>query len=235
MPDVKRAYVTAVKAVTRKAPFEKLTGWSNNSRRRIWLVSLLAIHDFDRMRALGWPWWTFDAAQQVSEHLESVGDARVFEWGSGASTLWLAARTAEVHSVEHDPEWAARVQAAAPEHVVVTTVPPTRPSTGHVVVGSRKPGFEGLDFTEYCAAIDAVSGVFDLIVIDGRAREACLRSAITRLAPGGVIVFDNVDRHRYVEAIDQLGKQLRVTMTRGLTPALPYPTRTALISVNPTP
>jgi predicted O-methyltransferase YrrM len=232
---MKRAYVAAVKAVTRKAPFEKLTGWSNNSRRRTWLVSLLAIHDFDRMRALGWPWWTFDAAQLVREHLESVGDARVFEWGSGASTLWLAARAAEVHSVEHDPQWAALVQEAAPDHVEVTTVPPTRPPAGHVVVGSHKRGYEGLDFTEYCAAIDAVSGVFDLIVIDGRAREACLSAAIPRLAPRGVIVFDNVDRHRYVEAIDQLGEQVRVTMTQGLTPALPYPTRTALISVNPTP
>jgi precorrin-6B methylase 2 len=232
---MKRAYVAAVKAVTRKAPFEKLTGWSNNNRRRTWLVSLLAIHDFDRMRALGWPWWTFDAAQQVREHLESVADSRVFEWGSGASTLWLAARAAEVHSVEHDPQWAALVQDAAPDHVVVTTVPPTRPPAGHVVVGSRKRGFEGLDFTEYCGAIDNVPGDFDLIVIDGRAREACLSAAITRLAPGGVIVFDNVDRERYVAAIDNLGDRVRVTMTRGLTPALPYPTRTALISVSPTP
>ncbi len=232
MPDLKRAYVGAVRTVTRKAPFEKLRVWSGDNLRRTWLVSLLAIHDFDRMRALGWPWWTFEAAQQVAEHLASVPDARVFEWGSGASTLWLAERAAEVHSVEHDPEWAAMVQDQAPEHVVVTNVPPVRPVDGRVVVGSGKHGFEGLDFTEYCAAIDTVPGMFDLIVIDGRAREACLAASITRLAPGGVIVFDNVDRERYISAIDTLGDRIRVTTTRGLTPALPYPTRTALISAN---
>lgn len=102
-------------------------------------------------------------------------------------------------------------------------------------MGSRKRGYEGLDFTAYCAAIDDVPGVFDLVVIDGRAREACLGAAVARLAPGGLIVFDNVDRRRYVEAIDALGDRVRVTMTRGLTPALPYPTRTALITVIPAP
>lgn len=235
MPEIKRAYVAAVKKATRMVPFEKLSEWSGDHRRRTWLVSLLAIHDFDRMRALGWPWWTFDAAQLVGKHLTSVANARVFEWGSGASTLWLAERAAEVHSVEHDPQWAALVQNEAPAHVVVSSVPSTRPQPGQVVAGSRKRGFEGLDFTDYCAAIDAVPGFFDLIVIDGRARETCLGAAITRLAPGGVIVFDNVDRKRYVAAIDSLGDRVRVKMTRGLTPALPYPTRTALITVQPIP
>ena len=66
-------------------------------------------------------------------------------------------------------------------------------------------------------------------MIDGRAREACLARAVDRLAPGGVIVFDNVDRRRYRDAIDALGDSVEVTTTRGLTPALPYPTRTALL------
>ena len=77
-------------------------------------------------------------------------------------------------------------------------------------------------------------GDFDVIVIDGRAREACLAKAVDRLRPDGLIVFDNVDRQRYVDAIDTLGPRVEVVMTRGLTPALPYPTRTALLRPAPT-
>jgi predicted O-methyltransferase YrrM len=98
-------------------------------------------------------------------------------------------------------------------------------------VRSAKRGFEGLDFTAYADAIDDVDGDFDLVVIDGRAREACLVRAIDRMADGGLVVFDNVDRARYRAAVEALGTRLRVHWTRGRTPALPYPTRTALISL----
>ena len=67
------------------------------SRTATWLVSLFAIHDVDGLGALDLPWWTFDSADQVSAYLGEHPDARVFEWGSGASTLWLAARSGSVH------------------------------------------------------------------------------------------------------------------------------------------
>ncbi len=43
------------------------------------------------------------------------------------------------------------------------------------VMGSQKEGAAGLDFADYVPPIDDVPGEFSLIVIDGRAREACLR------------------------------------------------------------
>ena len=61
-------------------------------------------------------------------------------------------------------------------------------------MGSRKPGFAGLDFAAYVDRIDDVAGDLDLVVIDGRAREACLDRALPRLAPGGLVVLDNVER-----------------------------------------
>jgi predicted O-methyltransferase YrrM len=99
------------------------------------------------------------------------------------------------------------------------------------MVGSRKKGFAGQDFSAYVAAIDSVTGSFDVIVIDGRAREACLAAAVGRLAPGGVIVFDNVERRRYRKAIASLGSTIAVDARWGRTACLPYPTRTALIRV----
>ena len=205
-------------ALERRAP---------QSRTATWLVSLFAIHDVDRLARLDLPWWTFDSADPVAAHLDEHPEARVFEWGSGASTLWLAARAGSVRSIEHHPGWADELTPRLPGNVTLQVVEPRAAvSPG---VPSAKPGHAGLDFADYVAAIDDVGGTFDVIVIDGRAREACLARAVDRLSADGLIVFDNVDRRRYVEAIDTLGHRLVVTMTRGLTPALPYPTRTALL------
>lgn len=197
------------------------------SRTATWLVSLFAIHDVDALGRLDLPWWTFESAGQVAAHLDEHPGARVFEWGSGASTLWLAARAGCVHSVEHHAGWAADLAPRLPANVTLRLVEPrvtTAPG-----VPSAKPGHAGLDFADYVAAIDGVDGTFDVVVIDGRAREACLARAVERLSADGLIVLDNVDRRRYVEAMESLGDRVAVTVTRGLTPALPYPTRTALL------
>ncbi len=202
------------------------------SRAATWLLSLFAIHDVDGLQRLDVPWWTFDSADRVAAWLRDHPGARVFEWGSGASTLWLAARSGSVHSVEHHAGWAGVLAPRLPGNVELRVVEAV--TTASPVVPSAKPGHGGLDFADYVAAIDDVPGEFDVVVIDGRAREACLARAVPRLAPGGIIVFDNVDRQRYVTAIESTvrteGDRLSVTMTRGLTPALPYPTRTALLS-----
>lgn len=197
------------------------------SRGATWFRSLFAIHDVDGLHRLDVPWWTFDSADRVAAWLRDHPGARVFEWGSGASTLWLAARAATVHSVEHHAGWAEVLAPRLPVNVELTVVEPVACETP--VVSSAKPGHRGLDFAPYVDAIDDLPGDFDLVVIDGRAREACLARAVSRLAPGGVIVFDNVDRRRYVDAIETVSDRFAVTMTRGLTPALPYPTRTALL------
>ncbi|GAA5123358.1 hypothetical protein GCM10023339_43090 [Alloalcanivorax gelatiniphagus] len=240
---MKQLYIRGVRAVG--APLRaagllgRLERRAPRSRPAAWAASLFAIHDVDGLQRLDVPWWTFDSAERVATWLGEHPGARVFEWGSGASTLWLAARAGEVHSVEHHAGWAEVLAPRLPANVVLRVVEPV--ATPAPVVPSAKPGHGGLDFADYVAAIDDVPGTFDVVVIDGRAREACLERAVDRLASGGLIVFDNVDRQRYVDAIDRSlevagtgGRdRLAMTMTRGLTPALPYPTRTALISSVP--
>lgn len=232
---MKRLYVAGVRAVA--APLRatglltRLEAHAPRSRAATWTASLFAIHDVDGLGRLDVPWWTFESADRIAARLAERPGARVFEWGSGASTLWLAARAGEVHSVEHHAGWAEVLAPRLPANVGLRLVEPV--ATPSPAVPSAKAGHAGLDFSDYVAAIDDVPGDFDLVVIDGRAREACLDRAVERLAPGGVIVFDNVDRQRYVDAIDRVlagaGERWSLTMTRGLTPALPYPTRTALL------
>jgi hypothetical protein len=227
----KHAYVRGIRTVrsvlAQLGIVELLDRWARRSRTGLWLRSLLAIYDLDDLRRLDVPWWTFRAAKEVEEFLASRVDSRIFEWGSGASTFWLASRSATVQSVEHDVDWAAAMQRDLPSNAAVRAVVPQRRSP--VVVGSRKAGFSGLDFTDYVAAIDETEGPYDLIVVDGRAREACLERAVKRLAPGGLIVFDNVERRRYRRAIDRLGNAVTLRSDWGLTACLPYPSRTAVI------
>jgi hypothetical protein len=230
---MKQAYVAGIRALRRALAAIGVLGlldrWAARSRTGLWVRSLLSIYDLEDLLPYDVPWWTFRAADEVGDFLGQHPEARVFEWGSGASTAWLSRRAGSVTSIEHDAAWAEIVRPVLPENAAVEVVEP-RPATG--LAGeqlSEKDGFAGLDFHAYVEAIDKTDGTFDLIVVDGRARGACFAHAITRLAPGGVLVFDNVDRQRYRDAIASSPVPVEVTWTRGLTPALPYPTRTALV------
>ena len=207
-----------------------LDSWASHSRVGQWVRSLLSAYDLDDFAKLDVPWWTYRSSDLVAKYLASHPKAHVLEWGSGASTLWLAKRAATVVSIEHDPEWADTLRPRLPSNVELVCVPAQSALGAGNPTLSQKSGFEGLDFSAYVEAGRQVGGTFDVIVIDGRAREACLPIALNKLEPGGVIIFDNVDRKRYREAIREDAGRSQVLWTRGLTPILPYPTRTALLA-----
>ena len=175
------------------------------------------------------PWWTYGAIDEVEAWLAGRdGDVRVFEWGSGASTIWLARRVASVHSVEHHAGFGTMIQEqlTAWPNATLDIVEP-EPSESPAI-GSAKEGHGRLDFTDYVHHIDTIDGTFGLIVVDGRAREACLTAALDRLEPDGIIVFDNTMRRRYRRAIAAAPVVEKVY--RGLTPTLPYPDQTSILT-----
>lgn len=207
-----------------------LDSWSKRSPRGRWVRSLLAIYDAGDLAALDLPWWTLGATKKVADFLTFRQNARVFEWGSGASTVWLARRAADVASVEHDPRWARQIARMLPDNAHVTVVEPKKVGNEGATAASSKRGFEGLEFYRYVSAIEEIADPLDLIVVDGRAREACLVKALERLAPGGLIVLDNVERARYRRAVRQMKNSINVEWCFGVTPCLPYPTGTAIIT-----
>lgn len=197
------------------------------------LRTLFAIHDVEDLVALDQPWWTYGAIDAVAAHLAALdGKARVFEYGSGASSVWLGRRAAEVHSVEHHAGFAGVMRQVLAEAgldgtVTLHEVPPT---TGEVpVVPSERGGEEGNDYADYVASIDDVPGEFDLVVVDGRARVACLQHAAKRLAPGGIVLFDDTQRPRYRAGLE--GSGLQVQRIRGWVPSLPYPRETSVLRI----
>jgi hypothetical protein len=117
------------------------------------------------------PWYTYPAIEYL-ETLDFSG-CRVFEYGSGNSSLFWAARARTVTSVEDNPQWHAQVQRGAGSNQVVML----------------RPGKN-----DYVAAIASDGAPYDVVVIDGNHRLECTRAAMEHVTPGGLIVLDNSDR-----------------------------------------
>jgi hypothetical protein len=201
----------------------------SNSQTVRWLRSLLSIYDSADMVRLDVPWWTYSAIEKVAAYInEKGGDVRVFEYGSGASTIWLARRCNEVITVEHDLLFVDHMQPLYGQYSNVTLVvrpPKTLDNKTHAV--SKRRGYETKDFDNYVNSIEEFKGQFDIIVIDGRSRIFCLARALKRLNTGGLVVFDNSERLEYRTAIANSG--LKETTLRGRAPALPYMSQTSIL------
>lgn len=190
------------------------------------LRTLLSIYDTEDLARLDLPWWTYAAIHRVEEFLKQR-PARVFEFGSGASTLWLSRRAETVYSVEHDHDFAQLMRALSQDRANITFLFEPPETSTEPKVESGRDGFEDKDFTNYVDTIDRVGGEFDLIVIDGRARVACVTPALAHLNTGGLILFDDVKRRRYREVLQR--PDVAVEVLGGAKPSLPYRDVTALI------
>jgi Methyltransferase domain len=120
------------------------------------------------------PWYTYPAI----EYLKSLdfSDKTIFEYGSGNSTLFWAARAKRVVSVEDDDAWYARIA-------------PQLPANCEIRLDE--------DLASYADTIRRYPEPFDVIVVDGAARGGtrlrCSRNALAALRPGGMIILDNSD------------------------------------------
>jgi hypothetical protein len=117
------------------------------------------------------PWFTYPAIR----FLDSINlkQKRVFEYGSGFSTLYFRNRSAYVTSVEDNRFWKEKIEA-------------TPSSMNHSQILFR----EGLD---YVNAPLTYEHTFDLIIVDGSFREECAKIAIQAISNNGMIILDNSD------------------------------------------
>ncbi|MCE9528607.1 MAG: class I SAM-dependent methyltransferase [Planctomycetales bacterium] len=124
---------------------------------------------------------------------------RMLEWGAGGSTVWLAQNLpagATLTSVEHDPKWFQKVQdhiGNAP-HVRLLLREATGPLGANATIKEEDPRY----LQSFVHALDGEQ--FDLIMVDGNARAACLRQAKDLLAPGGIVMLHDAQRAWYDEA-----------------------------------
>jgi hypothetical protein len=116
------------------------------------------------------PWYTYPALEYLGQF--DFGEWDAFEFGGGNSSRYWARRCRSLTTVESNPAWHEKiVQAATPNQRVTLATDPQR----------------------YADAVLEGDHPYRLIVIDGEHRRACAERAVTRLAPDGIIVFDNTD------------------------------------------
>ena len=149
------------------------------------------------------PWMTYPAIEMLRKTCRPV--MKVFEFGSGGSTLWWSERVASVIAVEHDPEWAAEVSARLPPNARVESRPPGVPAPAAIEAylskaernagGAAQNGRPDRDFAGYLATLlEHPAGTFDIIVVDGAARNTAGVIAADMVTAEGLVVIDNSDR-----------------------------------------
>jgi hypothetical protein len=153
------------------------------------------------------PWINFSAIQLLKSTLRP--QMRVFEFGSGGSTMFFSRRVKEVVSVEHDPLWHAKIVQAARDrnrtncelHLREPVVDPSGagkdPSDPDAYLSTDEQ-FRGKSFHAYAKSIEVhPAETFDVVLVDGRARPSCLKHAIGKVKVGGLLVVDNAERAEY--------------------------------------
>lgn len=168
------------------------------------------------------PWLSYPVTRWLKNHLHA--DMRVFEYGAGTSTLFFASRVKELISVEHDADWFHQLKAifeaqnsiklamenkgfwqldyASPNgrHQLFLIPPQEGFAPDPAYTSLQKPAYKGSHFHHYAHHIDGFpDAYFDLILIDGRARNACLRQAWPKLKAGGYLLFDDSHREHYAQ------------------------------------
>ena len=139
------------------------------------------------------PWWSLSAIREMEKHLNH--SHRVFEWGSGGSSVFLAKRCKELTTIEHDPDWFEQVGAIINEQEI-----------GNSQLLQRETNLENEKRFLASPYATALQSKHDVIVIDGEdhfgpesrwsARESCFYLAEKWVSKdGGLIVVD--DSWRY--------------------------------------
>ncbi|HAJ59644.1 MAG TPA: hypothetical protein DCP31_10545 [Cyanobacteria bacterium UBA8543] len=171
-----------------------------------WLKSLKAGKPLDN-ESNPVPWYTYPAIEFIENKLKK--DYRVFEFGSGHSTLWFAERTLQVVSVENNPEWFEDIQEKIPDNVEL-----------HLIEDENEYASKIIEYPEEC---------FDIIVIDGINRNKCTEYAISKLKKNGFIIFDNTDNQDYDEGLETLYNEgFKHIEFYGLVPSYTYKNCTSL-------
>jgi hypothetical protein len=154
------------------------------------------------------PWFTFDSISFIRERMQK--GMKVFEYGSGGSTLFWISLGATCITVEHDADWFAALKKRLKdsERVDYRFVPPERnenregnddPEDPECYVSSDAK-YKDFRFSHYVSQIDEFpDGSFDLILIDGRARPSCIKHSVNKIRIGGVLIIDNTERPYYLE------------------------------------
>jgi hypothetical protein len=163
----------------------------------------------------GKPWINFEAREFLNKIIDS--EMKVFEYGSGGSTLYFLDYVKELVTIEHDKDWFDLVikhvgTKNSSKHTFMF-IPPTlldnpveNPdySDPQMYLSSDEAFINNYSFYNYVSSIDKYeNNCFDFISVDGRARPSCIKHAIPKLKINGYLMVDNSDREYYFRNLEK--------------------------------
>lgn len=110
---------------------------------------------------------------------------RVFEFGSGNSTIWFAKRVRSIIAVESRDGWGHLIVQRAMELGLENLTVLLRPVERGSLESSTRYAQSILDYPE---------GHFQLVFVDGLVRIECVENAFSKVGDGGYLVVDEVRR-----------------------------------------
>lgn len=199
---------------------------------RQWVASFKPNYTLD----MPLPWFTFDAINYLAARI--APGWRVFEYGSGGSTLFWLKRGAEVVSIEHDVQWYALLQQRLVSYASID-YRLVLPEPGELCEAqsasfadpdcyySSNVEFVGMNFRRYASQVDEFPDqYFDLVIVDGRARPSCVMHGGPKVKVGGLLILDNADREYYLERTHPFLQGFAVYRFRGMAPGSQVYTQT---------
>jgi len=160
------------------------------------------------------PWISFTVIKFLDKYLKS--DMKVFEYGSGGSTLFFAKRVEKVVSIEHHKLWFEKVNQYLKElklaNIKYNLFEPENDPDFHKkniadpgdYISDDQDSVEK-NYEKYVKSIDQFpDAYFDVVSIDGRARPSCCKHALPKIKKGGYLIFDNVEIPHYANSLNLL-------------------------------
>lgn len=175
------------------------------------------------------PWLSFPAIDFITQWAQNQKGLSVFEYGSGGSTIFWLSLDCQVVSIEHDPEWYAKLKEYLPASTQLDyrLIEPDPCSQIPVEYNSRHPQFQYFDFQRYVTYIDHYPDEsFNLVLIDGRSRPFCIQHAAPKVRKGGLLVLDNAEIPYYLHDNHQSLNLFTELKFIGVTPTLKWFTQT---------
>jgi hypothetical protein len=174
------------------------------------------------------PWMSFAAIEFLKKI--TTQEMRVFEYGSGGSTMFWISRVQEVISVEHDLFWFTNmkekldqqslknVRYCLAEPVLDPRFPEKRFENPADFISSD-PLYAGKNFELYARTIDQYpDDYFDIIIVDGRARPSCIQQGLPKLKKQGWLIIDNTERKYYMAPFSFDPKSWKISTFAGPVP-----------------
>lgn len=135
------------------------------------------------------PWISPEAVKFLDHNLKK--DMTALEWGSGRSSSWYAKRVGKILSIEHNLEWFKLVNLKLKDEKVENA------KLYHIKLDHPESDPTSVDYDvtpKYVAvAQEFQNDQLDFVVVDGHYRLTCVKEAIPKIKPGGLLLIDNTN------------------------------------------